>query len=316
MIDVSANREVNARVNLPDKEALDSFHAALLAGQVFETMGLLNRSLRLSRSAMSRPEWISFIEEHLSSHAVRALLRQSPFSWRASAKPRGYAGDAVMIDLIYNGLSSLDANRKLDEAICNYELSTQSCVAVRDRRDYASNRVSEYGRRKGSRILSVACGHLREITTSALASFSTDCQIVAIDQDPVSLATVSAELPDDRVSPNNSSVADLLSGKADLGTFDFIYTLGLYDYLEQRVARLLTKRLTNMLRPRGELLIANFAPELLDVGYMEAIMDWWLVYRDEALFADVLSGIDASSYSNAQIFRDPHEVIVYVNIRK
>ncbi len=313
---MSANLEVNARVNLPDKEVLDTYHASLLAGQVFEAMGLLNRSLRLSRSAMSRPEWISFIEEHLSSHPIRSLLRQSPFSWRASAKPRGYAGDAVMIDLIYNGVSSHDAYRTLDEAICNYELSTQSCVAVRDRRNYASKRVSEYGRRNGSRILSVACGHLREITISALTSFSTDCQIVAIDQDADSLAKVTAELPDVRVCPHNSSVADLLSGKADFGTFDFIYTLGLYDYLEQRVARLLTKRLTTMLSPGGELLIANFVPELLDVGYMEAIMDWWLVYRDETLILDLLSGIDPTSYSSAQVFRDPHEVITYLNIRR
>ena len=42
-----------------------------------------------------------------SGHAVRDLLLNDPFTYRAFAKPRGYAGDAVMMDYIY-GLGEAD----------------------------------------------------------------------------------------------------------------------------------------------------------------------------------------------------------------
>ena len=35
------------------------------------------------------------------NHPIRDLLHQDPFTYRAFAKPRGYAGDAVMMDYIY-----------------------------------------------------------------------------------------------------------------------------------------------------------------------------------------------------------------------
>ena len=42
------------------------------------------------------------------SHPVRDLLLMDPFTYRAYSKPRGYAGDAVMMDYIY-GLGEMPA---------------------------------------------------------------------------------------------------------------------------------------------------------------------------------------------------------------
>jgi hypothetical protein len=33
---------------------------------------------------------------------------------------------------------------------------------------------------------------------------------------------------------------------------------------------------------RTGLLINNYLPSLINAGYMEAFMDWWLIYRTEA----------------------------------
>ena len=77
-------------------------------------------------------------------------------------------------------------------------------------------------------------------------------------------------------------MTDLLAGRTDLGTpeFDFIYALGLYDYLSQPVACRLTKCMFNMLRSGGAILFGNFLPNIRDVGYMESFMGWKLIYRD------------------------------------
>ena len=35
------------------------------------------------------------------------------------------------------------------------------------------------------------------------------------------------------------------------------------------------------LAPNGRLLLANFVPDHLSTGWMDAVLDWHLIYRDE-----------------------------------
>lgn len=79
----------------------------------------------------------------------------------------------------------------------------------------------------------------------------------------------------------DGSVRGLLTDAYRLGTFDFIYSAGLYDYLADGVAVKLTRRCMRMLKPNGVLLFTNFSPELSDDGYMESFMNWTLLQRSE-----------------------------------
>ena len=36
-----------------------------------------------------------------------------------------------------------------------------------------------------------------------------------------------------------------------------------------------------MLAPQGVLVIANFLPQITGAGYMDAVMNWWLIYQNE-----------------------------------
>ena len=90
------------------------------------------------------------------------------------------------------------------------------------------------------------------------------------------------------------SVRRLLAGKADLGRFDLVYSAGLYDYLDDRVAKRLTTSLFRMLEPGGTLLFCNFLRTTADVGYMESFMGWDLIYRDRDEIEGLLGDVDES----------------------
>jgi hypothetical protein len=136
----------------------------------------------------------------------------------------------------------------------------------------------------------------------------------ALDHDEESLAVVEREQRADGITPIAGSVRSLLSGKTVFEDLDFVYAMGLYDYLEDNVATALTAKLFSMLRFGGQLLVANFAPNHHDIGYMEAAMDWWLIYRDEEHMRHLASGIQAPYELKA--FRDIPGNLVFLELTK
>ncbi len=71
-----------------------------------------------------------------------------------------------------------------------------------------------------------------------------------------------------------------------------------------------------MLRSGGRLLVANFAPNLPDIGYLETAMDWQLIYRDEAAMEALTVEIPDSAIKDRHLFRDPHNNIVFLEIER
>jgi len=72
----------------------------------------------------------------------------------------------------------------------------------------------------------------------------------------------------------------------------------------------------SMLNPRGRLLVANFLPDIEDVGYMEAYMGWRLTYRTaEELYATADS-IPLGETTTRRTFSDDNENIVYLGIQR
>ena len=97
------------------------------------------------------------------------------------------------------------------------------------------------------------------------------------------------------------------------GTFHCIYSMGLFDYLTPPVARVVTRRLYDLLEPGGEVSIGNYHVGNPTRYYMEYWLDWVLYYRTEEemmqLAAD-LEGVDAD------LFRDDSGVQMFLRLRK
>lgn len=71
-------------------------------------------------------------------HSLRELVHQDPFTYRAYHKPRGYAGDAVMMDYIYGReeLWTPPETTELGQRIFDYTTSAPASEGVRARRGY------------------------------------------------------------------------------------------------------------------------------------------------------------------------------------
>src|SRR6185436_19111629 len=85
---------------LPRTEIFDVTREALLGTDVHGCIGRLREALRHLRAHLPADEWKTVCEE-ARQHSLHDLLLESPFTRRAYSKPRGYAGDAVLMDLIY-----------------------------------------------------------------------------------------------------------------------------------------------------------------------------------------------------------------------
>jgi extracellular factor (EF) 3-hydroxypalmitic acid methyl ester biosynthesis protein len=266
------------------KSLLDRVHSQMMENEkaVDDAMVELMSGLWSLKSSNTTEAWQNVVDQCVN-HRLCGLIHQDPFSARSFHKPRGYAGDAVLIDYIYSrdwkGFAEEEPS-SLGNRIFRFNSETPACSAVRARRDLVAAIIDEIcALTDHPSILSVACGHLREATLCRSVTTGQTGRFVALDQDKQSLDIVANQVSLHGVVPVCSSVKSLFRGEVAGEKFDFIYSTGLYDYLDDRIATKLTSRMFGMLKPGGRLLVANFLPEIWGYGYMESFMDWKLIYR-------------------------------------
>jgi hypothetical protein len=254
-----------------------------------------------------------------SGHVVRGLLLNDPFTYRAFSKPRGYAGDAVMMDYIYGLGEADDALRNatpLGRAIFEHLDTRPAKRGVRYRRHLIAHMLDEAARRGNARVLAIAAGHLREVDLSSAARGRKFAEFVALDQDDASLSVVSQDYGHLGIKALAGSVRQILTGKVKPGQYDFVYAAGLYDYLDARTGQVFTRRMFDMTRPGGTLLIPNFLTGIAEAGYMEAFMDWHLIYRDHAQMINLMADVPADQVAEMEVFNDPDDTIAFLVVRR
>jgi extracellular factor (EF) 3-hydroxypalmitic acid methyl ester biosynthesis protein len=249
----------------------------------------------------------------IREHPLFRICQEDPYTERAFKKPRGYAGDAVMMDFVYSGRPP-EGTSPLGKQIFCATTRVPMGLSVLYRRSLLHSFINDnIARHPSSRILSVASGHCREIEGSLLFESGFDAEFVALDQDTEAGAIVSRDFEHPRLRVLADRVKSLAVGKLELGKFDFIYSAGLYDYLPDGIAALLTAQLFSMLKPDGRLLVANFLPCCYGRGYLEAFMDWRLNYRtvEELRFL-----FPESIRPHITISTDPHQNVAYALVTR
>lgn len=257
----------------------------------------------------------------VQAHPSATILQQCPFTRWSFEKPRGYSGDAGLIDFIYKHpavAEELARSTPLGLDIFEYTINAPGPVAVRERRDILTRYVDETAARTDSdtEILAVAAGHLREAEASKALAEGRLKRWVALDQDPQSIGSISSQFQGTSVEPIDGSVRGLLARKHQIGTFDLIYAAGLYDYLSDKVAIRLTQICMDMLKPGGVFLFANFSNEMADDGYMESYMNWELLQRSEADMWRIANRSATENTVDKTVWFGANRNIIYSTVRK
>lgn len=270
-------------------ELADEVLALFEAQRDWDAMERLRPALRAWRLA-DPLGWPDRVTE-LRAHPLLAHLHACPFTHRAFHKPRGYAGDAVMLDHMYGLTLSFPHPASPGGRLYAYTTNSPAAHAVRARRARLADLIDRAAARQpDARIVALAAGHGRELGQSAAVRRGAPITFVAVDQDQESLAELRRSYPEVQTELIAGNIRDVITGDLTFDA-DVVYAAGLFDYLPEPAARRLTARMAQMLRPGGEMLIANFVPDCPDIGFMEACMDWRLITRTEeqvrALFADV-----------------------------
>jgi hypothetical protein len=289
---------------------LDSAMERLRRGSVALAMDeivLGSRQLRDEDESL----WKSFVTEQCRLHPIATLLQEDPFTRRSLEKPRGYTGDPEMFEFIFS--PHLRASTLSDTAreIFHYTTDGPAPRSVRARAAMTARMVDELAAEKPLRVLAIMAGHLWEAGMSRATMSGRVEKYVAFDGDPRALATIDAAGYGPGLTTYQGSIRSIVRGRSVFRNFDFVYS-GLCDNLSDPMADHFIAGLVEALAPGGRLLLSNFAPDLVDIGYMEAFMDWNLYYRDEARLLALVESAAAGHLESTRTYRDPHGNLVFV----
>jgi len=250
----------------------------------------LNRSLPEFAQTMAGSGYEEVMWGYVFKEIFPYFMR-SRFAERAYFKPKGYAGDFLMMEHIYT--NSPRGEGKLGEIIDAFCLQRPGSLAIRGRRILLRDQLMQLSganaaRGATTRIMNLACGPNRE-----LFDFLADCdhsetiEALCVDIDSEALQYTNQYV---NIFPHRASIRLMSENviKWALGRvshhiepLDIIYSAGLCDYLDPRLFRALITQCHRHLKPGGTLLLGNFTfyPDSL---FLDKLLKWELIYRTEA----------------------------------
>lgn len=238
------------------------------------------------------------------------FLMCSPFMTRTNLKPRGYSGDSIMMKIIYD--NNYEGSSTFGKLMHKHPNEHPAAQAVRNRRELigkmlATLKLGDFRpNSKKIKVLSVACGpafELQDVLTSAK-----DCSrfhFTLLDQDKNALAEAKSQIAQIEKKLGKKVKAEFLNASVRTmlktpeldkmwGNFDYIYSMGLFDYLTPPVAKAVIGKLFQILKVGGEMAIGNFHISNASRYYMEYWLDWVLYYRTEHDFMDLLKNVQSA----------------------
>ncbi|KAG5187062.1 hypothetical protein JKP88DRAFT_179159 [Tribonema minus] len=253
---------------------------------------------------------------------VLPYLQLTRITKRLHDKPRGYAGDFLTIQWMY--ANKPGGRCALGQALDRCSVDEPAARAVRNRRALLQREIENCLRRNPGRkvrVTSLACGPASEVfDVLAQPAIADRLELTLVDMDDGALAYVRARLA--REFPHRAASVTLVrrnlvhvcAGRdpLDLPPQDLMYSIGLIDYFSDRTVQRLMAWMRSALAPRGACILGNFHTSNPSRGYMDALLDWRLVHRDEADMARIAQ---AAGYAAAPTYSyEPAGVNMFVSV--
>ena len=318
----SSHRGLEARVN----GALQTLHAWLCELEASERVEkpvtphdarALDELLEALWGAATDAEAKSLLEPRFRS-LVNPFFLQSATLRRTFEKPRGYAGDYLMMEALYR--NTPEGDTPLARWMDQWALALPGFAAVRFRCRLLADLLRAEHARGARRVLSVACGSARELTDTAHLDFES---VDLLDQDGDAILAATRGLLDAAGPQRSPQVRQWPQAIRTLfrpnppplsDPHDVIYSIGLYDYLQGSTARRLTEQLWRGLKPGGLLALGNFNDKHPMHHFIEVALDWRLIYRGTPDLLALTTTLD--DVQEARVQTDPHGCLHLLLVRK
>jgi extracellular factor (EF) 3-hydroxypalmitic acid methyl ester biosynthesis protein len=267
----------------------------------------------------------STAHRNFAQSALHPLLLRAPFVYRTFAKPMGYAGDYEMVNQIL--ADPRQGESTYFQLINAMFLKAAVAEAHRNRIDILVDRLKKFAETAGRekrrmRVLNVGCGPAVEIQRFIAAYPDPAClEFTLVDFSEQTLqytrnriaAAAREHKKEVQVEFTQESVHELLkratrrdtlaAGK----TFDLVYCAGLFDYLSDKVCARLLQYFVSRSRTGSRILVTNVHCANPERNGMEHLLEWHLIYRDEALLQAVLP----AERSGTEIYTDATGVNIF-----
>ncbi len=279
LFDLSHQLQRNEALGTPDLQVEEHCQTVL---------GNLNDSLIEFKEIMAGTGYEDVMWGYVFKEVFPYFMR-SHFAQRAYFKPKGYAGDFLMMEHIY--ANKPKGEGKLGEIIDSFCLGRAGSLAIRGRRKLLKEEIarlcSEHAAQgKNTRIMNLACGPNRELfdfPQNCEHSEKVDALCVDVDSEALQYTNQFVNIFPHRASVRllSENVIKWSLGRTSqqFGKFDVIYSAGLCDYLETKLFRALITQCYNHLNPGGTIILGNFSA-YPDSIFLDKLLKWELIYRN------------------------------------
>lgn len=301
---------------------------------------ILGRLAELTNSIVVEGDHLSNqLSDRLLMSAIKKEFRilVSPWAYkslivkRSYDKPRGYPGDYRVMEAIYNKNIISPKADNLGRYFDEYFLNNPYAEAVRNRKDVLREYLRTFiSSRTNVRILNIACGSCREVR-ELLSDINMVTSLVGkkvliscLDWDDEALEFSKAEL-----CKINASSVELEFVKEDIfqifknrdffqkhGKYDLIYSIGLADYLPDRVIKKIVESSFNNLNVKGTLLLAHKDKEIRFSRLPpEWFCDWEFILRNQEEFIKLVASATREAF-DLSIQRDATGDVFFTEIMR
>jgi extracellular factor (EF) 3-hydroxypalmitic acid methyl ester biosynthesis protein len=208
---------------------------------------------------------------------------------RFYSKPRGYAGDYLAIHRIYQ--NEAGGTGRVGPLVDRMFLETPPSKAVRNRRALLASEIVATVKGKPERPVKVLCmasGPATEVFDAfAVLEDKGRLKATLMDIDLQALAFVDEvrtrrKLHNQVTLVNENLIALYLGrGKTTVEPQDLIYSIGLIDYLNDKLVNKLLQYVYENLVPGGRVILGNFHPQNPAKEFMDYVLEWNLIHRTE-----------------------------------
>ena len=249
-------------------------------------------------------------------HPITQLLHQDPWTRHCFLRPTGQPADATLLDFVYGLERDKQGCTELGKRLLHANTSSALCESLRLRRLYAAGEIQRrVASGRPTRVLSFGCGHARELHDVDFTH--PNLTYVGVEADPAAVERARLLFQSDSVNICQGDAMQAITHHLPLGgEYDFIFTHGMLDHLPTRIAKLFLARLFPLLRRGGVLSAPHFCPGLVERGYIEIFMDWFMFYREEDELTMLFDGIPPEEAVVEEAFEDANGYVLYRNLRR